>query len=74
MVVRRLTDEPAALATGKRSRRRKGRRKRRGLASLEAVLAAFIALPIAAFLLILAIRACRNLFQTNGLLIGMPYM
>lgn len=53
---------------------RRSRNKRRGLASLEAVIATFVALPAAAALLLIAIRACRNLFQVCASLVGWPYL
>ncbi len=54
-------------------RRARGRPRRRGMASMEAVLATAISLPVAVSLLYLAFRMCRFLYQAIAHLIGWPY-
>ena len=47
---------------------------RRALASLEAVLATGITIPILAFLLHVGFVACRRYFQIVAELVGWPYL
>ena len=54
--------------------RRRTRERRKGLASLEVVLATGIALPVFFFLTLRAIRACENLFHVIGALVGWPIL
>jgi hypothetical protein len=44
------------------------------MASLEAVLATGVSLPVAVFLFYLGVRACRGLYHAIGNLVGWPYM
>lgn len=45
---------------------------RPGLASLEAVMATAITLPIVIMLFALGVRACKLLFQVIGTMVGWP--
>jgi hypothetical protein len=47
---------------------------RRGTASLEAILTIGIVVPIAYALMVLGMRACRQLFHVIGTLVGWPYL
>ena len=47
---------------------------RRGMASLEAVFATAITLPVVIFLLWLGSKACIRLFQVIGTLVGWPFL
>lgn len=48
--------------------------RRRGMASLELVIATAITLPAVAFLFRVGLVACRNLAQVIGTLVGWPYL
>jgi hypothetical protein len=54
--------------------RRIRRRLRRGMASMEAVLAAGIGVPAAVFLLYLGWRMCKFLYQVIAAVVGWPYL
>lgn len=54
--------------------KRRVRAPRGGAASLEAVLAAGVSLPIAVSLFYVAMRASRGLYFLVGHLVGWPYM
>jgi hypothetical protein len=47
---------------------------RRGLASLEAVMATAIVIPIVAFLFYSGLRACKNLTRVIEELVGWPFL
>ena len=49
-------------------------RRRKGLASLEAVMATAITLPMVAFVFYRGLRACKNLFHVIGTTVGWPYL
>lgn len=55
-------------------RQARNRLVRRGLATMEAVMAMAVTLPMAALLLLWAIRACRQLFAVIGPAVGWPYL
>jgi hypothetical protein len=44
------------------------------MASLEAIMATAVVLPMAALLLLWGIRACRQLFAVIGPSVGWPYL
>lgn len=52
----------------------RGSLRRAGLASLEAVLATAMTLPVVVFLLWLGSKACIRLFHVIGTLVGWPYL
>jgi hypothetical protein len=47
---------------------------RRGLASLEAVMATAVTFPMAALLFVWGLRACRQIYAIIGPSIGWPYL
>jgi len=53
---------------------RRLRLRRLGLASLEAVFATAITLPVVIFLLWLGSKACIRLFHVIGTLVGWPFL
>jgi hypothetical protein len=54
--------------------KKQSKRRRRGLASLELVLATGIAVPFAAGLMFLGFQACKRLYHVIGTLVGWPYL
>lgn len=50
------------------------RLRRLGMASLEAVIATAITLPVVIFLLYMGTRACIRLFHVIGTLVGWPFL
>lgn len=48
-------------------------RWRRGMASLEVVLATGVTFPVVGGMFYLGVRACRNLFHVIGNLVGWPF-
>ncbi len=47
---------------------------RRGMASMEAVMATGVSMPFAAALFYMGLRACKNLYHVCGSLVGWPYL
>ena len=47
---------------------------RRGMATVEVVLAAGVGLPVAVALMYLGFRMCKYVFQASATLVGSPYL
>ena len=57
-----------------RHQTRSSQKLRQGLASLEAVVATAITLPVVILLFNLGVRACKQLWQVIGAQVGWPYL